>query len=113
VPHDAFRQPSPSARLSQAVSSCFKPARNRHPIDTIDEISTCSLFHRFGGMLPVRSWRELATPKNSAEPIPENRETVKQMAFYLAISITCLFQSGLKQLAISTAQRRWPPYAEQ
>jgi hypothetical protein len=73
-----------------------------------------SLFHRFGGMLPVRFWRELATPKNSAEPIPENHETVKQMTFYNVISTTCLFQPGLKQLETVDGHRptEVPAYAE-
>jgi hypothetical protein len=60
----------------------------------------------------VRFWPELAAPKNSGEPIPENHETVKQMAFYLAISNTYLFPPGLEQLGTVEQLREVPAHAE-
>jgi hypothetical protein len=73
-----------------------------------------SLFHRFGGMLPVRFWSELAAPQNSEEPIPENHETVKQTAFYIAISNTYPFRPSLKQPGTVEQLRpkKVPAYAE-
>jgi hypothetical protein len=98
-------------RLFQAVS-------NRGETVTLlmqlMKLPPVSLFHRFGGMLPVRFWRELAAPKNWGELIPENHEAVKQMTFYVAISDTYLFPPGLKQFEMveQLRQKEGPAYAE-
>ena len=87
--------PSANRPLLRGYFRLFQAVSNRGETDNLlirlMKLPPVSLFHRFGGMLPVRFWPEFATPKSSGEPIPENHETVKQMAFYIVISNTCLF----------------------
>jgi hypothetical protein len=91
-------QPTGGARLFQL----FQPVSNRvetgNRLITLMKLPSVSPFHRFGGTPPANFWWGLAAAKNSGEPIPRNHETAKQIAFYLAISMACLFRLHLKQL---------------
>jgi hypothetical protein len=96
----------------------FQPVSNRGETDNrliiLMKMATVSPFHRFGGMPPVRFSWGLAAAKNLGEPIPQNRETAKQIAFSFLISMPCLFHPGSKQLETveQLHPKEVPAYAE-
>lgn len=68
----------PMMRGCFAVSSCFKPGRNRQATDTIEENCNRSAVSAF----LVNAACEFETDQSiKIWPIPQNRETAKQTAF--------------------------------
>lgn len=107
-------QPIGGARQFQLFQAVSNRGETGNWLILLAQMPSVSLFHRFWGMPPVKFWWGPAAAKNSVEPIPENRETAKQIAFYFVISITCLFHLDLKQLGTveQLRQKEVPAYAE-
>jgi hypothetical protein len=83
-------------RLFQAVSNQGETAKS---LIRMTKIPAVSPFHGFGEHRPRNFNRDRpADLKIPGALPPENDETAKQTAIYLAISDTCLFRPGLKRL---------------